>query len=121
MIVMPKNWKDSYSINAGLHYQLTDSIGLMAGIIHDKSAVPDSTLEPSVPDGGSNAYCLGIDFKNKNLSLSAAYNYQKIRSRTKNNAFDDNLLDGVVNPLTSANGQYRTVLHVVGISIAYRF
>jgi len=95
MIVMPKNWKDSYSINAGLHYQLTDSIGLMAGIIHDKSAVPDSTLEPRVPDGGSNAYCLGIDFKNKNLSLSAAYNYQKIRSRTKNNAFDDNLLDGV--------------------------
>jgi hypothetical protein len=44
-----------------------------------------------------------------------------VRTRTKDNAIDDNPFDGVVNPATSANGRYKTTIHIVGASLTYGF
>ena len=49
------------------------------------------------------------------------YFFKKFKDREKNNSLDDNPNDGVINPLTSANGKYKTSIHGIGIDITYRF
>jgi len=44
-----------------------------------------------------------------------------LKNRKKQNALDDNPLDGLINPLTSANGLYKGNIHLVGMSLTYRF
>ncbi len=119
--IIPKNWKDIYSFNIGARYKVTNSLGLLAGYIYENGPIPDKTFDPSVPDNGSSMYCVGADYRYKNFMFALAYDYQQVRSRNKNNAIDDNSLDGVVNPATSANGTYRTHLHIVSASITYAF
>jgi len=116
-----KDWKDIYSFNIGARYQVTNSIGLLAGYIYENGPIPDETFDPSVPDNGSSMYCIGADYRYKNFKFGIAYDYQKVRTRNKNNAIDDNHFDGIVNPATSANGRYRTELHIVSAGITYVF
>jgi long-chain fatty acid transport protein len=120
-IVIPKDWKDIYSFNVGGRYEVTSSLGLLAGYIYESGPIPDKTFDPSVPDNGSSMYCVGADYRYKNFLFGLAYDYQQVRSRNKNNAIDDNSQDGVVNPATSANGKYRTHLHIVSASVTYVF
>ncbi len=120
-IIIPKDWKDIYSFNIGAHYEVTNSLGLLAGYIYENGPIPDKTFDPSVPDNGSSMYCVGADYRHKNFMFGIAYDYQEVRTRNKNNAIDDNSLDGVVNPATSANGTFRTHLHIVSASITYVF
>lgn len=93
----------------------------MAGYIYEKGPIPDSTFDPSIPDNGSNVFLVGADLRYKNFLFSLVYDYQRVRSRNKSNAVDDNPVDGVVNPAATANGRYRTHIHIVGVSVTYRF
>jgi long-chain fatty acid transport protein len=117
----PRNWKDIYSLNMGARYQATDAVAVMAGYIYEGDPVPDATFDPVVPSGKSHVYCIGTDIRFRRVLLGISYAYQKVKDRTKNNAVDDNPLDGIVSPAASANGLYRADLHMVGISITYRF
>jgi long-chain fatty acid transport protein len=120
-IVTPKNWRDIYSVNIGARYQITDALAFLSGYLHETNPIPDSTFDPSVPDNSSNVYTVGTDLKYKNFLFSLAYDYQKVSDRTKDNAIDDNPSDGIVNPNTSANGQYRTHLNIIAASITCKF
>ena len=120
-ILIPKDWKDIYSVNAGARYQVSKALALMAGYIHENGPIPDSTFDPSIPDNGSNIFLVGADLRYKNFLFSLAYDYQRVPSRNKSNAVDGNPVDGVVNPAATANGRYKTHLHIVGVSITYRF
>jgi long-chain fatty acid transport protein len=117
----PKHWKDIYSLNTGARYQASDSVAVMAGYIYEGNPVPGATFDPVVPGGPSQVYCVGTDIRFSRFLLGISYAYQKVKDRTKNNAVDDNPFDGIVNPATSANGLYKTDLHMVGISLTYRF
>ena len=119
--VLPRSWKDAYSFNVGGRYQVTDAFAVMAGYIHQGNPVPDETFEPSVPDNRTNVYTVGFDMKYKGLTLGLAYDYLKVKTRKKNNAIDDNPFDGTVNPLTSANGDYKSHINIVALSLTYRF
>ncbi len=120
-ITYPKKWKDIYSLNMGARYQANDAVAVMAGYIYEGTPVPDATFDPVVPSGTSHVYCIGTDIRFSRFLLGISYAYQKVNGRTKNNAIDDNPSDGIVNPAASANGVYRTDLHMVGISVTYRF
>jgi long-chain fatty acid transport protein len=120
-ITYPRNWKDIYSLNMGARYQVNDAVAVMLGYIYEGNPVPDDTLDPIVPTGTSQVYCIGTDIRFSRFLLGISYAYQKVEDRNKNNAIDDNQFDGIVNPATSANGVYKADLHMVGISITYRF
>jgi long-chain fatty acid transport protein len=120
-ITYPRNWKDIYSLNVGARYQANDAVAVMAGYIYEGNPIPDATFDPVVPSGTSHVYCIGTDIRFNRFLLGISYAYQKVKDRTKNNAIDDNPFDGIVNPDTSANGLYKTNLHMVGISMTYQF
>lgn len=115
------DWRDVYSFNLGAKYQLTDTVAILAGYIHENSPIPDSTFNAALPDNDTDIFTVGANIKYKNFLFSGAYTYYMVRSRVKNNEVDDNSFDGVINPETSANGKYRTRSHILGVSITYTF
>ncbi len=114
----PKNWKDTYSANIGAKYQLKDSMALLAGYLYSGNPVPDKTFEPSIPDANAHLFTLGTSIKHKKLKFDLAYGYQKLEDRKKEN----NITDPITQlPDFSANGRYKSHLHMIGVSLTYIF
>ncbi|MDN3512900.1 MAG: OmpP1/FadL family transporter [Candidatus Brocadia sp.] len=119
--ITEKDWQDTYSVNFGAKYQLTDWIALLGGYLYGGNPVPDKTFDPIVPDANTHLFTVGTSMKLKNFKIDLAYGYQKLEGTSKNNSVDDNSSDGLLNSATSANGKYETDLHLVGISLCYNF
>lgn len=119
--ITEKDWQDTYSVNFGAKYQLTDRIALLGGYLYGGNPIPDKTFDPIVPDANTHLFTVGTSLKVKNFKIDLAYGYQLLEGRSKDNTLDDNASDGLVNTATSANGKYETDLHLVGISVSYNF
>lgn len=119
--ITPKNWKDTYSINIGAKYQLNESLSLLAGYLYSGNPVPDSTFEPSLPDANTHLFTAGMSIKQKKFNFDLAYAYQKLQKRKKNNTIDDNPQDGIFKSAYSANGTYKSDIHMLGLSFTYKF
>jgi long-chain fatty acid transport protein len=120
-VVTPKNWKDSCFYSMGADYRLNDSISLLGGYLYSQNPIPKETFEPAIPNSNLQVVSIGTELRYRALALGLSYGYELLKDRRKQNSLDDNPLDGVVNPLTSANGQYKGNIHLVGISLTYRF
>jgi long-chain fatty acid transport protein len=119
--ISKKDWKDTYSVSIGAKYQLNDSVAFLAGYLYGGNPIPDKTFDPTIPDAKTHQLSIGTDIKYKKLRFALAYAYQKWQSRNKSNSIDDTPDDGFFNPATSANGEYNSNLHVIGITLNYRF
>lgn len=119
-LVIPKNWKDTYSYIIGAKYRITNEISIMAGYLYSGNPVPDSTFEPSIPDANTHLLTAGLSYKVKNFNVDFAYAFQKLQNRKKVNLIDDNPFDSL-NPENSANGTYKSELHMIGLSLTYKF
>jgi long-chain fatty acid transport protein len=115
---MPKDWEDTYTVNIGAKYQLNDSVALLAGYLYGGNPIPDNTFEPAIPDANTHLFCIGTDIKYKELRVDLAYSYQKLQSRNKNNSVTDPI-SGL--SAFSANGEYKSNIHMVGVSLTYMF
>ena len=115
-----KDWRDTYSVNIGARYQLNETFALLAGYLYGGNPIPDKAFEPTIPDANTHLFCVGTDVKYKQIRFDLSYAYQKLQNRNKNNSIDDNQ-DGIFNPATSANGEYNTHMHMIGINLTYQF
>lgn len=121
VFITKRNWKDTWSGNIGLKYQVSEPLALLAGYLYQGNPVPDATFDPSIPDANGHLFSIGADVKHKSLRFGLAYSYQKLQDRNKNNSVDDNPADGIVNLTTTANGKYKSSLHMVSVSLTYKF
>ncbi|MBW1940513.1 MAG: outer membrane protein transport protein [Deltaproteobacteria bacterium] len=110
-----KNWDSTYAVNIGAKYKLNEVVSLLAGYLYSENPVPDDTVEPSIPDSDTHLFCVGTDMKFKKFKIAMSYAYQLQEDRNKNNFV------GGKDPSRSANGRYETELHLLGLSLAYRF
>jgi long-chain fatty acid transport protein len=120
-VVTPKNWKDSYFYSAGADYRLNESVSLLGGYLYSQNPIPKETFEPAIPDSNLQVVSVGTELRYKKLVVGLSYGYEILKDRRKGNSLDDNPIDGVVNPLTSANGLYKGNIHLLGMSAAFRF
>lgn len=121
VIETPRDWKNTWGLNVGGKYQVTDNVALLAGYVWGESAVPDDTFDPSIPDSDTHVFCLGTDIKSGPLNVAVSYAYQLYENRTKSNAINgvDNGAAGL--PLPTANGKYENYAHLVALSLGYQF
>ncbi len=119
--VTTRNWKDTWSENIGLKYQLNDHFALLAGYLYQGNPVPDSSFDPSIPDANGHLFSVGTEIKFGPFKTGLAYAYQLMQDRTKNNAVDDDPGNGVLNPATAANGEYSSHVHMIALDITYMF
>jgi long-chain fatty acid transport protein len=116
--VEKKDWKDTWSGNIGMKYQVSEPVALLAGYLYQDNPIPDKTFEPAIPDANGHLFTIGTDVKLDSFRLGLAYGYQILQNRVKNNAITD-----PITKLTafSANGTYKSHLHMVGVSLTYTF
>lgn len=118
-IVTEKNWHDAWALRFGVNYQLKENMKIRAGYTFDMTPVPDSTLEPQVPDSNRHIFAVGSELKVWRLTLAFAYNFILNEPRDKDNRFATN---GVPLPEPAqVNGSYHSHTHSLGLSTTFRF
>lgn len=103
---LQKNWSDTYTWNLGGKYRFNDQIAIMAGYVYGDNPVPNETFEPAIPDSNTHIFCLGTDLTFNRLWASVSYGLQLQEKRTSQ---------------SYPAGSYESMLHLVGMSVGYRF
>jgi long-chain fatty acid transport protein len=116
--ITPRDWHDTWTGLLGVRYQLNDSAALIGGYQYSGNAVPDHTFEPAIPDANSHYFSLGADIRMKSWKVGLGYGLQLLQKRTKNNSIGDPVTQ---DPALTANGTYRSTLHLIALSATYRF
>ncbi|WP_456480613.1 OmpP1/FadL family transporter, partial [Nautilia sp.] len=78
-----KDWKDVNTYRIGITHQCTPKLTAMLGFAYDKTPIPDSTIDFSLPDSDKNIFSAGIKYKTDDrmsLGFSVLYTKQKERS-----------------------------------------
>lgn len=115
--VQPKKWKDVFSYRFGLKYRISEHYTLRAGYIFDEAPMPDSTLDPQLPNGDRHIYTAGFDWKLSNKTLlGVAYNFIYGKECHKDNEIMPSLPE-----YFRANGYYRQRIHSLAASFNYKF
>ena len=79
----PKNWKDVNSYRFGITHKCTDKLTAMLGYTYDKTPVPDSTIDFSLPDSNKHIFSGGIKYRyDKRMKFGISALYAKQKSRT---------------------------------------
>ncbi len=112
--VYEKNWKDTWSYSIGSKYDLNDTFAILGGYRFDNNPVPNDTFEPAIPASDKHCVSLGVTKRFGNLVAGVVYYYEKYESRKKDNSLGADLGG-------TANGEYNTEAHVVGVSVSYEF
>jgi long-chain fatty acid transport protein len=108
---LPRDWHDTFAVNIGGRYRLDDTFTLLGGYLYGWNPVPNKTFEPAILDANTHLFCVGGEAKFDKLlvALSYAYQLQEERIKTTN-------LYG-----SAANGTYNADIHLLGLSVTYRF
>jgi long-chain fatty acid transport protein len=118
-IRIEKNWHDVWALRFGANWQVNEKMKVRAGYAFDMTPVPNSTLEPQVPDSNRHIFAVGSDLKIRRLTLGIAYNLILNEPRHKDNTFTINGL-----PLPNeyqVNGRYQSITHSLGLSSKFEF
>ena len=134
--IIARNWEDAFEVRAGYSRFLDSGIELFTGAGFDQSAVPDETLEPSLPDFDKIGLTIGgkIGLLDDSLAVSAAYSqfiYFSIetepRGRVTPAGGGDPVSDlsgtGIREAARSpdAAGKYEQMVGVLNINLEYKF
>ena len=129
-IVQDKDWGNSIVLRTGTSYVLNDRWTVRGGIMYDFNPVPRETFDSQLPDSDRYGLSVGTGYQLGNIRLDASYLFLKFRMREKDNAVGwstDTTGDGIVDrfdvpanyPL--ANGKYKSLAHLVSLSMSYQF
>jgi long-chain fatty acid transport protein len=108
-VFSPKEYEDTFILRAGAEYTMGD-LQLRAGYLYDNNPVPDSKLEPLLPDANRNGINVGLGYKlTETITVDVSYLYLKFDERTAANT-DINF-----------DGLYHADAHLFGINFGYAF
>jgi long-chain fatty acid transport protein len=65
----PQDWRDVFTFQFGVQYQLNPTWVFRGGYIFDQSPVPERTLGPMVPDSDGHVVSLGIGYIGDNFTI----------------------------------------------------
>jgi long-chain fatty acid transport protein len=109
-IFMDHGWTDALVLRVGVDWATpVKGLNVRAGLIYDKTPVPDEVLEPSTPDADQIDVCLGLGYQWK--WLKADLGYQLV-------AFlPHDATTGRLGP----EGTYRTLAHFLALTLTFQF
>ncbi|MDZ7289414.1 MAG: outer membrane protein transport protein [candidate division KSB1 bacterium] len=70
---VPEEYKDSWQLRVGTHYELTDKISLRAGYIFDQSPEPIQSVSPLLPDSDRHDFSIGLGYNFGKYQLDLGY------------------------------------------------
>jgi long-chain fatty acid transport protein len=112
-----REWKATMAYSLGGKYNITSQWAILAGFLYSETCVPDDTFDPSVPDTDANLYTIGGTYEGADWSLYLAYGLEDHKDRNKNNTINNAaLLAG-----EQADGKYESTIHLIAVSVGYKF
>lgn len=120
--VIPRNWKSTWTFNLGGQYRFNEMFALNAGYLYGQNAVPGNTFEPLIPDTDAHLFTIGTELRYRAWTVSGAFGLEHHEDRKKRNEIGDDLgalLAG--QPQGTANGEYRTDIYLLALSVGYLF
>jgi long-chain fatty acid transport protein len=122
--VIRQQWKDTWRLSLGLDYGINERLTLRTGFALDQSPVRSPELtHPALPDANRHWYSAGVNFRmSRNSSLDMAYSLVRFEDAQGNYTNDCSPLktDCTGNGETT-RGNYRTRLHLFGVSLTQLF
>lgn len=119
-IESPKNWHDSWTLRAGGQYRLNRYLELRAGFSWAESPIPRTTLDPMLPSGNRNTYCVGAGIHLPPFKIDVAYNYIDDANRRWNNSSGD--VKAGTTTVTRVTGIFENVsAHFAAVNITFAF
>ena len=112
-----KQWKNSWRVNVGAEYDLTDWLALRAGYVYDQSPMTSNWADYLVPTNGRHIYSVGAGVKYDNWTFDAAYGYVDIDGRRYSHKNDPENNYPVVHNSKTHGG----MSHIISCSIGYSF
>lgn len=109
-------WEDNICYRTGLQYQTSEKLALRGGVLFDKTPQPVLDMSPSLPDADRLAFTLGFGYKIGKLVFDFGYQFEHFYKRTSQHHY-------IFGPYTPnpAQGTYKTVSHLFGLNLGYRF
>lgn len=105
---IPRNYKDTYQVRVGAEYKdaFLPGLTLRGGISYDESPIPNSTLDPTLPDANRWAFSGGVSYGlTKMISVDAFYMFIRAKERKTTTNFE------------GLNGYYNTYADLYGIGL----
>jgi long-chain fatty acid transport protein len=116
-----RNWKDTGGAHVGASYFAGEKVELFAGVAYDSSAVPNATLEPSLPDFDNVSASLGARFGlGKVVHLAASYTQLFYFSRDNSGESTFASLKSPSNA-PDAGGKYAQSVGVFDLNLDFHF
>ena len=111
----PKKWKDENTYRIGITHKCSNKLTAMVGYAYDKTPVPDSTIDFSLPDSDKHIFSAGIKYKlDDRMSIGIAGLYTKQKSRNAK------IYDPVSNSYTIGKFE-KGGAYLIGIGLNYSY
>ena len=107
--VIPQDWDDTWTVGAGVDWQMAPEWVLRTGWFYLPSPVPDTTISPVLPDADENAFSVGLGYKAGVHSVDIGYTLTMVEKRT------------VAGPLYPAGGEYNSDKQLLAMSYSRTF
>jgi long-chain fatty acid transport protein len=118
-----RNWSDAFHVRAGVSYWTAPdrSLELFAGAGFDANAVPDATLEATLPDSHRIAGALGVRAAlSKTMHLAGSYTHMHYVGRNNIGRSELTRLD-LPSKFPDAGGVYNSWIGIVNANIEVAF
>jgi long-chain fatty acid transport protein len=120
---LPQDWRNTSTLRLGTYYGLNENWELRGGMALEQSPIPNSTLNPAIPDADKLTLNAGVGYKWEKFSVDLGYMAVFYKTRNVTN----NELEGLpaTAPLFYAGApgkdKYQTFVNFVTLSVGYRF
>jgi long-chain fatty acid transport protein len=112
-----KKYEDSFSLRLGLEYRINESWAVRGGYLRDNNAVPDTHVEPSVPEGVRDLFSIGFGWTSNNFTVDGYYLILLQQDREISNSTKAITGPGGVD--VPFNGMYQGSGNLFGITLGY--
>jgi long-chain fatty acid transport protein len=112
-LVIPRNWDDTWRLAVGTDYKYSDTLSLQGGVAYAKSAIPDSTFDPTLPI--SDAYWVNIGAtyypsKTFNIAFGLSHIIFKDRSINYTGSYGETVRGDIDNELNVLNTSFNWLI-----------
>ncbi|AZQ63594.1 long-chain fatty acid transporter permease [Flammeovirga pectinis] len=109
-----RKWENSYIINFGAEYKVTDAFTARAGAYYDTTPVPDGHLTPESPDANALGLSCGVSYMfSEKFGVDAAFLFTNKEQR-------ENIIPEGVDT-GGMNGVYKASAYIPSLSLNYNF
>lgn len=121
----PREYENSFITRLGASYQVSDNLGLLAGVYYDKNPVKSERINPSLPESDRLGLSFGLDYDiTKSFGVQLSYLYIHSFEMTVDDSKEYMLTAGVpeaVKLASALNGTYNSNANIVSLSLSYGF